>query len=57
MDTCHSATSGVLDDYWNYSSATLNRGNLGGPLVNSRGELIGINTLASSGLDEGVWNV
>ena len=23
----------------------------------SQGELIGINTLASSGLDEGVWNI
>jgi len=47
----------VLDQYFNYTSATLNRGNSGGPLVNSRGELIGINTLASSGLDDGVWNV
>lgn len=47
----------VYDQYWNYTSATLNRGNSGGPLVNSRGELIGINTIASSGLDDGVWNI
>lgn len=47
----------VLDRYYNYTSATLNRGNSGGPLVNSRGELIGINTLATSGLDNGVWNI
>ena len=47
----------VLDKYLNYTSATLNRGNSGGPLVNSRGDLIGINTFASSGLEEGVWNI
>lgn len=47
----------VLDQYWNFTSATLNRGNSGGPLVNSRGELIGINTYATSGLDDGVWNI
>jgi S1-C subfamily serine protease len=47
----------VLDGYYNYTSATLNRGNSGGPLVNSRGELIGINTFATSGLDYGVWNI
>ena len=47
----------VLDGYYNYTSATLNRGNSGGPLVNSRGELIGINTFATSGLDNGVWNI
>ena len=47
----------VFDSYYNYTSATLNRGNSGGPLVNSRGELIGINTFASSGLEDGVWNI
>ncbi len=47
----------VLDGHYNYTSATLNRGNSGGPLVNSHGELIGINTLASSGIDYGVWNI
>ena len=47
----------VHGEYWNYTSATLNSGNSGGPLVNSRGELIGVNTLASSGDELGVWNI
>jgi S1-C subfamily serine protease len=47
----------VLDEQLNYTSATINNGNSGGPLVNARGELIGITTFASASTEEGVWNI
>jgi S1-C subfamily serine protease len=49
--------SEVLHEYWNYTSASINGLNSGGALVNSRGELIGINTLAAASTEDGVWNV
>lgn len=47
---------GTDGSYFNYTTSTLNGGNSGGPLINSRGELLGVNTLAVASTEEGIWN-
>lgn len=48
---------GVKDKYFNATSAIINHGNSGGPLVNSRGELLGINTYGFISQTDGFWNI
>lgn len=61
-DTLFNATTfgriiGVEDQKRNYTSAVINPGNSGGPLVNSRGELIGVNTFGWVEQEKGLWNI
>jgi len=46
----------VFEETVNYTSAIINPGNSGGPLVNARGELIGITSMSQASTEAGVWN-
>jgi putative serine protease PepD len=46
----------VHEETVNYTSAIINPGNSGGPLVNARGELIGITSMSQASTEAGVWN-
>lgn len=50
-------TIAVEEEKYNFTSAVINLGNSGGPLVNSRGQLIGITTYAWASTKDGVHNI
>ena len=47
----------IEDEYYNHTTSIINPGNSGGPLLNSFGELIGINTLSWASTKSGVSNL